>query len=152
MDPRVGGGFQPQKAFNRFLYGFRPNYLSTWWNLFIGIFVSCYPQCHLDAVKNRFVFKKRMTQVRATTLFGRDAESTQDLILIEDYRSWTGGPVGGGAIRTEDQAIHQETEGSMDLLAATKSRVWAKTQCKPRPIMIATGRLRSSRFHKEVEV
>ena len=63
--------------------------------------------------------------MRATTLFGRDAEPTQDLILIEDHRSRTGGPVSGGAIRTEDEAIHQETEGSMDLLAAAKSRVWA---------------------------
>ena len=93
-----------------------------------------------------------MTQVRATTLFGRDAEPTQDLILIEDYRSRAGGPVSGGAIRTEDEAILQETEGFVDLSSAAKSRVFAKTQFKLWPIMIATGRLRSSRFHKEVEV
>ncbi len=90
--------------------------------------------------------------MRATTLFGRDAGPTQDSILIEDYRSRTGGPVSGRVIRIEDEAFHQETEGSVDFLSAAKARVLAMTQCKPWPIMIATGRLRSSRFHKEVEV
>ncbi len=92
-----------------------------------------------------------MTQVRATTLFDRDAGPTQDSILIEDYRSRTGGLISGRVMRIEDEAIHQETEGSVDLLSVAISRVLAMTQCKPWPIMIATGRLRSSRFHKEAE-